>query len=219
MDGAHDTPPGTLREHVETLLSEQLPAVVEQGIARSADVFCEPGWFTVEESEDILRASRKAGLELRMHVDEFVDGGGAEPPRPSVLRRPSRTYHTPMAVRLNMKTNGVNTGFLPGTPYAMGDQWPDMTEIVEHEVFYLGPILTKLPLSIPLMCSLMVQRCGMNPLLALSGRGFSSQNHPPVGTTARCSQEGAVANFNIVMDPIGKPFVCVHRAPRFPLRF
>ena len=50
--------PGTPREaYVETLLSEQLPAVVEQGIARSADVFCEPRWFTVEESEDILRAS------------------------------------------------------------------------------------------------------------------------------------------------------------------
>ena len=75
--GAHDTPSGmTRRAYHESLLSEQLPAVVEQGIARSADVFCEPGWFTIEESEDLLKASRASGLDLRMHVDEFEDGGG-----------------------------------------------------------------------------------------------------------------------------------------------
>ena len=106
------------------MLSEQLPAVVEQGIARSADVFCEPGWFTVEESEDILRASRKAGLELRMHVDEFVDGGGAELASALGVETADHAYHTPMAVRLDMKSNGVNTGFLPGTPYAMGISGP-----------------------------------------------------------------------------------------------
>ena len=57
--GAHDVPSGaTATDYVESLLSEQLPAVVDQGIARSADVFCEPGWFTVEQSEDVLKASR-----------------------------------------------------------------------------------------------------------------------------------------------------------------
>ena len=56
--GAHDTPSGTTRHaYHESLLSEQLPAVVEQGIARSADVFCEPGWFTLEESDCLLYTS------------------------------------------------------------------------------------------------------------------------------------------------------------------
>ena len=107
--GAHDTPPETPREaYVETLLSEQLPAVVEQGIARSADVFCEPGWFTVEESEDILRASRKAGLDLRMHVDEFVDGGGAELASALGVETADHAYHTPMEVRLDMKLSLIH---------------------------------------------------------------------------------------------------------------
>ena len=38
-----------------------------------------------------------------------------------------------------MKSAGVITGFLPGTPYAMGEPWPNMEEIVEHN--YPSPSL------------------------------------------------------------------------------
>ncbi len=56
--GAHDFPPERSRsEYMDDLLSTQLPAVSEQGIARWADVFCEVGWFTNEETEDIVRAA------------------------------------------------------------------------------------------------------------------------------------------------------------------
>ena len=75
--GAHDLPHGLTPEaYVESVIAEQLPAVIEQGIARSADVFCEPGWFTTEESEVILQAAKKGGLTQRIHIDESKDGGG-----------------------------------------------------------------------------------------------------------------------------------------------
>ncbi len=73
--GAHDIPRGQHADsYVEELVSVQLPAIVEQNIARSADVFCEPGWFSVEQSETVLQASRSEGLALRMHVDELEEG-------------------------------------------------------------------------------------------------------------------------------------------------
>ena len=57
--GAHAvTPEHTYESYTEEILSDQLPRVLESDLAESADVFCEPGWFTVEQSEDILRASR-----------------------------------------------------------------------------------------------------------------------------------------------------------------
>ncbi|MEL0312871.1 MAG: hypothetical protein VXA43_05720, partial [Candidatus Poseidoniales archaeon] len=94
--GAHDVPAeSTHEQYVESLLSEQLPAVVEQGIARSADVFCEPGWFGIEESEDLLKASKSSGLNLRMHVDEFVDGGGGELACSLGVDTADHAYHTP----------------------------------------------------------------------------------------------------------------------------
>lgn len=228
--GAHDIPSDTSHEaYVETLLSEQLPAIVEQGIARSTDVFCEPGWFTIDESEDLLKASKSAGLNLRMHVDEFVDGGGGELACSLGVDTADHAYHTPEHVRLEMKRIGVNTGFLPGTPYAMGDPWPNMDWVVEHDVpFTLATDFNPncQTLSLPLMCSLMVQRCQMHPLKAIEAVTASAARttpHPsglPHGVIA----EGAVANFNIIdgpnwesmcLRPSGTPFAATVLAGQF----
>jgi len=55
-----------------------LPRVSSAGLARFADVFCEPGVFTVAETRTILTAARGAGLALKLHADELKPGGGAE---------------------------------------------------------------------------------------------------------------------------------------------
>ena len=219
--GAHDVPSETTHaQYVEALISEQLPAVIEQGIARSADVFCEPGWFSVEESEDLLKASKSAGLGLRMHVDEFVDGGGGELACSLGVDTADHAYHTPNDVRLSMKHSGVNTGFLPGTPYAMGDSWPDMEWAVEnHLPFTLATDFNPncQTLSLPFMCSLMVQRCHLHPLKAIEAVTVSAAKTTPhpSGLAHGVLAEGAVANFNIVdgphweamcLRPSGSPF-------------
>jgi len=65
-------------EFIDLLINEMLPKVVEQGIARFADAFCEPGVFTIEETRRILEAARKAGLGIKLHADELKPCGGAE---------------------------------------------------------------------------------------------------------------------------------------------
>ena len=65
-------------EFIDLLVNDLLPKVVEQGIARFADVFCEPGVFTLDETRRILEASRQAGLGLKVHADELTPYGGAE---------------------------------------------------------------------------------------------------------------------------------------------
>jgi imidazolonepropionase len=82
--GAHEIPleyrdrAGGRREYIERLVREMLPAVAAERLARFADVFCEPGVFTVDESREILGAARAAGLQLKLHADELSAGGGAE---------------------------------------------------------------------------------------------------------------------------------------------
>ncbi len=66
------------REYIGVLLGEMLPVIAREGLAQFADVFCEPGVFTVEESREILGAARAAGLGVKMHADELTSGGGAE---------------------------------------------------------------------------------------------------------------------------------------------
>ena len=65
-------------EYVRLLVSTMLPGVVSGRLARFADVFCEPGVFTVEEARTILTAARSAGLGLKLHADELRASGGAE---------------------------------------------------------------------------------------------------------------------------------------------
>jgi imidazolonepropionase len=219
--GAHDIPEGMeAGAYVDSLLQEQLPAVLEQGIARSADVFCEPGWFSVEHTSDILAESKRGGLALRMHIDEFVDGRGSELACEFRVASADHAYHTPMEDRLMMKDAGVMTGFLPGTPYAMGDLWPDMGEITSVGIPYtlasdFNPNCRTL--SLPFMTSLMVQRCGVHPLAALSAvtvRAAETTPHPS-GRVHGQIVEGSVANLNIVdgknwesvvLRPTGTPF-------------
>jgi len=82
--GAHEIPheyrasAARRAEYLDLLTNDMLPKVVAQGIARFADVFCEPGVFTIDETRRILEASRKAGLGLKLHADELKPCGGAE---------------------------------------------------------------------------------------------------------------------------------------------
>ncbi len=82
--GAHAVPPefrsrpdGT-EAFVRYLVEEQLPGVAAQGRARFADVFCETGIFSVDQSRRILEAAAPLGLAPRLHADEIAPSGGAE---------------------------------------------------------------------------------------------------------------------------------------------
>lgn len=64
--------------YLENVIDEQLPAVVEQGIARSVDVFCEPGVFGIDGSRRLLMRAAELGFGLRLHADQIATSGGAD---------------------------------------------------------------------------------------------------------------------------------------------
>jgi imidazolonepropionase len=78
--GAHAVPPeaASMDEYTALVADEMLPAVVAAGAAEFCDVFCEPGFFSIEATERILRAAAGLGLRIRMHADQLTRSGGAE---------------------------------------------------------------------------------------------------------------------------------------------
>ena len=82
--GAHEIPlehretAGLREDYIRLVIEDMIPRVADAGLARFADVFCEPGVFTVDESRRILAAARRHGLLLKLHADELEPGGGAE---------------------------------------------------------------------------------------------------------------------------------------------
>ena len=82
--GAHEIPlehresAAARRAYIDLVVREMIPAVAREKLARFADVFCETGVYTVDESREILTAARDAGLLLKLHADELTSAGGAE---------------------------------------------------------------------------------------------------------------------------------------------
>lgn len=82
--GAHEIPlehratPGGRADYVREITDAMIPAVTTERLARFADVFCEPGVFTLEETRSILSSARSAGLGAKMHADELRPSGAAE---------------------------------------------------------------------------------------------------------------------------------------------
>jgi imidazolonepropionase len=82
--GAHAVPEEFRRRrdpaeaYTRRLLEEQLPGIAAQGRARFADVFCEDGVFTPDQSRRILLAAEAFGMRPRLHADELAPSGGAE---------------------------------------------------------------------------------------------------------------------------------------------
>ncbi|HEY8314548.1 MAG TPA: amidohydrolase family protein [Candidatus Baltobacteraceae bacterium] len=77
--GAHALPPEFRNEidYVDYLIDQCLPVARAHG-AVYADAFCEPGFFSPEQTHRYLEAARENGLRLRVHCDEMAFGGAAQ---------------------------------------------------------------------------------------------------------------------------------------------
>ena len=77
--GAHALPPEFTREEafVDYLIDQVIPVAASHG-AVYADAFCEPGFFSPQQTRRYLDAARLSGMRLRVHCDEMAYGGAAE---------------------------------------------------------------------------------------------------------------------------------------------
>ncbi|MEX1189691.1 MAG: imidazolonepropionase [Bacteroidia bacterium] len=65
-------------EYIRLIVEKMLPAVAEENLADFADVFCDKGFFTVEETDIILSAASKLGLRAKIHANELDFSGGIQ---------------------------------------------------------------------------------------------------------------------------------------------
>lgn len=69
---------GRQGEYVDLVINEMLPAVAREGLADFVDVFCDRGFFTIEETERIIRAGVQVGLKAKIHANELAVSGGVQ---------------------------------------------------------------------------------------------------------------------------------------------
>ena len=79
--GAHAVPANYKNNkdgYLQMLIDEVLPTISEESLAEYIDIFCETGYFSVEDTELILAAGKKHGLIPKIHVNQFTAIGGVQ---------------------------------------------------------------------------------------------------------------------------------------------
>ena len=79
--GAHAVPAeykGRQTEYVDLIINEMIPMVSAEDLADYIDVFCDQGFFTVEDTDRILNAGMKYGMRAKIHANELACSGGIQ---------------------------------------------------------------------------------------------------------------------------------------------
>lgn len=77
--GAHAFPEAFKTDkdgYINLIINEMLPKIAEEHLADYIDVFCEKGYFSLEDTDRILAAGKRYGLIPKIHVNQFNAFGG-----------------------------------------------------------------------------------------------------------------------------------------------
>ena len=203
--GAHDFPKDkTASEYMDELIHEQLPLVAENDLAKWIDVFCEPGWFNLEQTETLVKNANDFGLKSRLHVDEFVDSGGLSLAAELGSCSADHVGFSNSDSRDKANKSGTMQVFLPGTPYVLGKDLGDgIKECLDNNWnFSLATDFNPncQTLSLPFVGSLATHRIGIDPLTALVActRNPASSLNAELENCVGSIHVGGPADFNIL---------------------
>ncbi len=79
--GAHALPPeykDSREDYIKLIIDKMLPYIADNELADYIDVFCDKGFFTVEETDTILQAGAKYNLKPKIHANELDTSGGIQ---------------------------------------------------------------------------------------------------------------------------------------------
>jgi len=136
--GAHAFPPEYKNDHdgyIDLLCNEMIPAVADQGIAKYCDIFCENGYFNIEQSRRLLKTAKKYGLTPRLHADEFEDSGAAELAAEIGAVSADHLMAISEVGIAKLADANVTATLLPGTTFFLGStNYAPVKKLMEAEV-------------------------------------------------------------------------------------
>ena len=201
--GAHAVPREVdANGYIGLVIDQMLPRIAHEKLAEFCDVFCERGYFDVEQSRRILTTARKLGLKLRIHADQLSNSGGAklaaELEATTVDHLEKIDGHGIAA----LKSAGVQPVLLPGSVYALGSpDYPRAREMIEAGLavviatdFNPGSSPTA---SMPMILSLACTQMKMSPAEAITAATINAAYSLDRGDKIGSLERGKLANFSV----------------------
>lgn len=118
-------------ELTDEIVKSWIPDIARRKLAEYCDVFCEKGYFNVDQTRRILEAGRKHGMKPRIHADWLAHSGGARlGSELGVVSADHLIFTTKEEVR-SLVMKGIMGTFLPTTPFAYLGTYADARGIIE----------------------------------------------------------------------------------------
>lgn len=122
---------GRQQEYVDMICKEMIPAVAAEGLAEFIDVFCDEGFFTVPQTEQMLETAAKYGIRPKIHANELAISGGVQV---GVKYNALSVDHLEMmdqdAIKALINTNTMPTA-LPGASFFLGIPFAPIRDMVD----------------------------------------------------------------------------------------
>ena len=201
--GAHAVPRElSPDEYLDVVITEMLPRVTAEKLAEFCDVFCERGYFNIDQSRKILSAAKKVGLSLRGHVDQLTNSGGAKLMAEMGATTADHLEQTDEQGIAALKKANVQPVLLPGSVYALGSsRYPHAREMIEAGLAIVlatdfNPGSSPTP-SMPMVLSLACTQMKMSPAEAITASTVNAAYSVNRGDRIGSLEPGKLANFVI----------------------
>jgi imidazolonepropionase len=184
--GAHAVPPeykdGT-DAYVREITDEMIPYIAKKNLAVFCDVFCEKGYFGLDEAERVLAAGKKMGIVPKVHADELTSFGGAELAEKIGAASADHLENVTDKGIAALQRSDVVATLLPGVSFFLGHGYAPARKLIDAGVpvaiatdFNPGSCMSY---SMPMMMTIACTQMQMTPeeaLTAVSLNGAAALN-------------------------------------------
>lgn len=132
--GAHAIPPQFKEDqsaYVDLVINEMIPSVAAEELADYIDVFCDKGFFTVEDTDRILNAGMKFGLRPKIHANELDHSGGIQVGVKYNALSVDHLEFTGKDEITSLKNSETMPTVLPGAAFFLGMVYAPIREMID----------------------------------------------------------------------------------------
>ncbi len=214
--GAHAVPPEYKQNksaYVGKVVDEMIPYVGRKKIATFCDVFCEKGYFELEDSERILTAGKNAGMLPKIHADELNALGGAQLAAKMGAISADHLEHVSDEGIAALRDAGVVGALLPGVSFFLNHGYAPARKLIDSGVavaiatdFNPGSCMS---FSMPMMMTIACTQMKMTPEEALTAGTLNGAAALNLSSTVGSIEVGKNADL-VVADIPDYKFLAYH---------
>jgi len=202
--GLHAMPPGyeSVDAFVDHVIADILPGAAE--LAQFADAFLETGYFNPGQVRRFASAARSHGLDLRLHVDQLTEGGGAALAAELKAKTADHLEQTGPSGLVALSEAGVQPVLLPASVHCLGKKkYPDARAMIASGLAVVlatdfNPGSSPTP-SLPFVMNLACTQMGMSPAEAIVASTINAAYSLNLGSEIGSIEPGKAADF-VVFD-------------------